>query len=63
MPKKAKTTAKKKAVKLMEIAETKKDRLVKLLSVRVYKLFDQEPRGSVQSPQLSQLAEDIINLK
>lgn len=42
--------------------ETKKDKLTKLLSNRVYKLFDQEPRGSIQSPSLNQLADEILAL-
>ena len=43
--------------------KTKKDNLKELLSIKVYKLFDREPVGSVVSSQLESLAEEILNLK
>jgi len=50
----------KKKVEVKEV--TKKETLKKLLSERVYKIFDQEPRGSVQGPDLDKLADDILAL-
>ena len=40
----------------------KKDALIKLISEKAYKLFDQEPRGSLQNSVLSQLADEILEL-
>ena len=40
----------------------KRDELVALLAAKAPKLFDREPQGSVQSGQLSQLADEILAL-
>jgi hypothetical protein len=56
-PKKIKTEIK------TEIVNPVKEQLTGLLKSRVYKLFDREPNGSIQSGQLAQLVEEIIKLK
>ena len=46
----------------VKVEVSKKDKLKTLLAAGVYKLFDQEPRGSIQSAVLDQLADEILAL-
>jgi hypothetical protein len=41
---------------------TKKEKLIKLLNENLYKVFDQEPRGSIQSSSLNKLVDEILAL-